>query len=69
MREHGLRVRMEREGRQDAQVIDSPIHFQRILAGPQRPPPELAEHTDEVLSEFGYSEEEIGRLRDEGVVD
>jgi crotonobetainyl-CoA:carnitine CoA-transferase CaiB-like acyl-CoA transferase len=34
----------------------------------RRPPPELGEHTDQVLSEIGYSETETVRLRREGVV-
>jgi crotonobetainyl-CoA:carnitine CoA-transferase CaiB-like acyl-CoA transferase len=34
----------------------------------RRPPPELGEHTDQVLSEIGYSESETERLRREGVV-
>ncbi|PWN51670.1 CoA-transferase family III [Violaceomyces palustris] len=33
-----------------------------------RPPPVLGQHTDEVLSEIGYSQAEIDRLRSEGVV-
>ena len=35
---------------------------------PGRPPPGLGEHTDEVLGEIGYAEEEIANLRDEGVI-
>ena len=69
MKRRGLRVEMEREGREAAEVIDAPVHFERILSGPQRPPPDLAEHTDEVLSELGYSDEEIDRLRERDVVD
>jgi crotonobetainyl-CoA:carnitine CoA-transferase CaiB-like acyl-CoA transferase len=65
----GLRLSMEREGRPDAEVIDAPIHFEHILSGPQRPPPDLAEHTDDVLAELGYTSEEVDRLRDAGVVD
>jgi crotonobetainyl-CoA:carnitine CoA-transferase CaiB-like acyl-CoA transferase len=34
----------------------------------RKPPPELGEHTDQVLSEIGYSEGETARLRQEGVV-
>jgi crotonobetainyl-CoA:carnitine CoA-transferase CaiB-like acyl-CoA transferase len=34
----------------------------------RRPPPELGEHTDQVLSEIGYSEADTVRLRQEGVV-
>jgi CoA:oxalate CoA-transferase len=34
----------------------------------QRPPPELGQHTDEILAELGYSASDISRLRDNGVV-
>jgi CoA:oxalate CoA-transferase len=33
-----------------------------------KPPPELGQHSEEVLLELGYSWEDIGALRDEGVV-
>ena len=34
----------------------------------RRPPPRLGEHTDEVLSECGFGQSEIERLRERGVV-
>jgi crotonobetainyl-CoA:carnitine CoA-transferase CaiB-like acyl-CoA transferase len=34
----------------------------------QGPPPELGEHTDEILDELGYDAAAIGQLRDTGVV-
>ncbi len=33
-----------------------------------RPPPYLGEHTDEVLGELGYGDEEIERMKRDGVV-
>ena len=33
---------------------------------PDRPPPKLAEHTDEILAELGFAAGEIAELRDEG---
>jgi crotonobetainyl-CoA:carnitine CoA-transferase CaiB-like acyl-CoA transferase len=34
----------------------------------RRPPPLLAQHTEEVLRELGYSDAEIGQLAEDGAV-
>jgi formyl-CoA transferase/CoA:oxalate CoA-transferase len=49
-------------------MTGSPIKLSRYTATVRRPPPTLGEHTDEVLSELGYSDAEIAALRDEGIV-
>lgn len=43
----------------------------KLLATPgaaQSAPPLLGEHTDEVLGSLGYSESDIARLREQGVI-
>ena len=34
----------------------------------RRPPPELGQHTDEILAELGFTAERVSRFRDEGVI-
>ncbi|PSQ12894.1 formyl-CoA transferase [Halobacteriales archaeon QS_5_70_15] len=68
VRERGLRRRMDREGRQDAEVIDHPVHYTELLATLRRAPEELGESTDDVLAAHGYSEGEIEALREDDVI-
>ncbi|MFI5338594.1 MAG: CaiB/BaiF CoA transferase family protein [Candidatus Methylomirabilales bacterium] len=45
-----------------------PYRFSESRGALRLPPPLLGQHTDEVLQGLGYAKEEIGRLRQEGVV-
>lgn len=48
--------------------IGTPIKFSRTKGGTRRPPPKFAEHGTEVLTQHGYSEEEIADLQRNGVL-
>lgn len=48
--------------------VDLAFHGANTDRGTNRPPPLLGEHTEEVLAEFGFSEEEISGLRREGAI-
>ncbi|MCI0439257.1 MAG: CoA transferase [Chloroflexi bacterium] len=48
--------------------IGIPIKLTATPGAVRRPSPVLGQHTDEVLSEYGYSEGEIARLKDSGAV-
>ena len=49
-------------------LLKHPVRFSSGEAAVRRTPPALGEHTDEVLHEVGYGEEDIQRLRTSGVV-
>ena len=64
----GLHKVMEREGREDADVIDTPIHFSTLGTHLETPPEELGASTTSLLRRHGYDEAEIERLRADGVI-
>ena len=47
-------------------AVSSPFALHGVPARPDRAPPKLAEHTDEVLAELGFARHEIAALREEG---
>jgi crotonobetainyl-CoA:carnitine CoA-transferase CaiB-like acyl-CoA transferase len=49
-------------------MIGLPIELSDTPGHVTLPPPLLGEHTDEVLREVGYSDNEISELRDAGAV-
>jgi crotonobetainyl-CoA:carnitine CoA-transferase CaiB-like acyl-CoA transferase len=69
VQQRGLRREMPREDRQDAEVIDHPVHFRHLVASLRTAPETLGESTDDVLAECGYSAEEREKLREQGVVE
>jgi crotonobetainyl-CoA:carnitine CoA-transferase CaiB-like acyl-CoA transferase len=49
-------------------LMQLPVRLSRTPAEIRTRPPVLSEHTDEILSDLGYSSEEIARLRDQKVI-
>ena len=56
-----------RSGEKNRQV-NFPIKFSETPGTIRIPPPELGEHTEEILQWLGYSKKEIGKFKDEGVI-
>lgn len=60
---------MEREGREDADVIDHPVHFSSLVTQLDSAPEELGESTASLLEQLGYEDDDIERLRETGTVE
>ena len=52
----------------DLRVPGSPLKLTETPATVRRHPPDLGEHTEEVLAELGYNSQEIDELKREGVI-
>jgi len=49
-------------------VINHPVNVRGAARQPIRPAPDLGEHTDQVLAELGISDDEIRKLRTDGII-
>lgn len=50
------------------EILGQPIGLSRTPAQFRRPPPELGQHTSDVLGEFGFAADEIADLRARGII-
>lgn len=50
------------------ETIDTPIRFKSSEVRARGPAPEIGQHTEEVLLEYGYSWDQITEFRDQGIV-
>ena len=48
--------------------LASPVKFHDSDVGPKGPAPLLGEHNKEILTEMGYSKEEINKLEENGII-
>ena len=65
---NGYMIELEAAGAKPVRVVGSPFRFSQTPVRPQGPPPELGQHTEEVLLEFGYDWEAIARWREAGII-
>ncbi len=59
-------VEMEQPGLGTVRQLGVPVKMSRTPGDPTRPAPAFGEHTDEVLREAGYSDEEIAAMKESG---
>ena len=69
VKHRNLHRRMPRDGRADADVIAPPVRSRNRDELMELPPPDLGEHTDEVLRGCGLGAAEIEALRESGTVE
>ncbi|MWV64089.1 CoA transferase [Halorubrum sp. JWXQ-INN 858] len=64
----GMRVEVDHPTAGSMSFPGSPMHFSRTPATVRRHPPSLGEHTDQVLREYGYRDDDLDRLRSSGAI-
>jgi crotonobetainyl-CoA:carnitine CoA-transferase CaiB-like acyl-CoA transferase len=62
VRHLGIAQSVARKGRNAMRLVGQPVSLSRTPSRLAAPPPELGEHTDTVLKEFGFSAREIAAL-------
>jgi crotonobetainyl-CoA:carnitine CoA-transferase CaiB-like acyl-CoA transferase len=64
----GIPTPMHTENRGVLNVMRQPVSLSRTPSLIARPTPERGEHSEEILAEFGFSENEIAALRASGAI-
>jgi crotonobetainyl-CoA:carnitine CoA-transferase CaiB-like acyl-CoA transferase len=64
----GIATDVKRKTGKTFQVVGQPVSLSRTPSKIAAPPPELGQHTEEVLEEFGFSAQEIAALRRSKVI-
>lgn len=68
LRHRGMFVELDDPRKGKRTFVAPSLKFSDTPAGIRMPPPELGEHTEEILLSLGYSQHQIEEMRHEGVV-
>ena len=68
VRHIGMAAPVDHPARGHIELVGQPVRFHRTPWRLRNACPEMGEHTDSILSGLGYSEDEIERLREQGVL-
>jgi formyl-CoA transferase len=68
VRHLGIAQSVTRKDKSKMRLVGQPVSLSRTPSRLAARPPELGEHTDIVLKEFGFSAREIAALRKSGAV-
>ena len=52
----------------EVKLVNTPVKFLQNPASIRYPAPEIGQHTEEILLELGYSWDEIGHLKEQGII-
>jgi crotonobetainyl-CoA:carnitine CoA-transferase CaiB-like acyl-CoA transferase len=66
--ESGCFVAYEHPQRGLIRQVANPVRMSKDPASVRMPAPELGQHTEEVLLEYGYTWDDIARLKEEGTI-
>jgi formyl-CoA transferase len=59
---------IQAEGIGDLKLFNLTAHFEKTPGELKSPPPRLSEHTNEILSSLGYTEEQMASLKEAGAI-
>jgi formyl-CoA transferase len=64
----GMAQTMHHDSLGDIDIVRNPINLDGSAAAIRRPSPDPGQHTDEILADLGYDDEDVAKMRKQGVI-